>query len=594
MSKPHGIIVFGANGSGKTTLGRELARILGFKHMDHEVYAFAESETPYLKERSCDEQIKLMLADIEESRGFVISAVTGDFGEEIESLYDLAVYIEAPLELRIERIKQREIDKFGGRVLEGGDLFEQRQKFLDFVVTRPLSKIEQWAKSFSCSVICVDGAEDYMKTVADIANRLYPVITHYDSIIDEINDPAQYKVIDPVDDAKPLKEYMNKWDGKPFINAMQLTPDKSVLEIGVGTGRLAVRVCEKCGNFTGIDISPKTVERAKQNLRSFPNAKVVYGDFLTYLFDQTFDVVYLSLTFMHIQDKLAAIRKIADILNFDGRFVLSIDKNQQTEIDYGTRKVPVFPDTPEETALLIIKAGLIIESQFETEFAFIFVAKKEKREPILCPNCGAITKDDILIYNESLRKQNLSISPILPVCRNCDAEVSIHHKCDGGNIIIINGTSGSGKSTVAEILADRGYLAIDGDCAIQAVRHKKGTKQYEWDELINEIVCEIDVLSLFGKNIVISHVVLPEDMDKYIDIFESHNMNYKFFLLKPEYQTAVDRCQTRTCHTSVTPEYWIKHFNDLLNFDERVVVVDNTNMSASQTADWILKMGGIA
>ncbi len=525
MINPHGIVIFGANGSGKTTLGRELAQILGFKHMDHETYAFEKSEIPYTNERSRDEQIKLMLTDIGKSCGFVLSAVTGDFGSEIESLYDLAVHIEAPLELRIERVKQRDIEKFGDRINEGGDMYDGHQKFIEFATSRPLSKIEKWTETLSCPVIRVDGTTDYKKTAADIANRLYPVITYYDSIIDEINDPAQNKIIDPVDDAKPLKEYMNKWDGEPFLESLQLTPDKSVLEIGVGTGRLAVRVCKKCGNFTGIDISPKTVDRAKQNLRSFPNAKVVYGDFLTYLFDQTFDVIYSSLTFMHIQDKLAAIRKVADILNFGGRFVLSIDKNQQTEIDYGTRKVLVFPDKPEETALLIIEAGLIIENQFETEFAYVFVARKEKREPILCPNCGTITKDDILIYNESLRKQNLSISPILPVCRNCDAEVSVHHKCDGGNIIAINGTSGSGKSTVAEILADRGYLAIDGDCAIQAVRHKKGTKQYEWDELINEIVCEIDVLSLFGKNIVISHVVLPEDMDKYIDIFESRNMN---------------------------------------------------------------------
>lgn len=34
MSKPHGIIVFGANGSGKSTIARELANILNFKHGD--------------------------------------------------------------------------------------------------------------------------------------------------------------------------------------------------------------------------------------------------------------------------------------------------------------------------------------------------------------------------------------------------------------------------------------------------------------------------------------------------------------------------------------------------------------------------------
>ena len=40
MNQPHGIVIFGANGSGKTTLGRELAHMFGFKHIDHEDYAF--------------------------------------------------------------------------------------------------------------------------------------------------------------------------------------------------------------------------------------------------------------------------------------------------------------------------------------------------------------------------------------------------------------------------------------------------------------------------------------------------------------------------------------------------------------------------
>ena len=209
---------------------------------------------------------------------------------------------------------------------------------------------------------------------------------------------------------------------------------------------------------------------------------------------------------------------------------------------------------------------------------------------ITCPNCGSLTKDDILIYSENLRKQSFSMSPVLPTCKRCAAEVTITHKCGSGNIIVLNGTSGSGKSTIAEILSEKGFLAIDGDCAIQVVRYKKGIKQYEWEELINEIACEIDILSLLGENIVLSHVILPEDFDKYIAIFESRNLKYAFYLLKPEYETAVERCQTRTCHTSITPEYWIKHFYELLKFEKGVTVVNNTNMSAEETADYILKL----
>ncbi len=191
---------------------------------------------------------------------------------------------------------------------------------------------------------------------------------HYDALIDENNDP--------VHDPAQLKEHMNKWDGQAFIDEMQLSTDKNILEIGVGTGRLALKVCGECAHFMGIDLSPKTIERAKENLACFYNAELICGDFLTYTFGKRFDIIYSSLTFMHIRDKRGAIEKVADLLNKNGRFVLSITKNQSTEIDFGNRKLTVYPDNPQEIFRLIKQVGLSLEKKFETEFATITVAQK--------------------------------------------------------------------------------------------------------------------------------------------------------------------------------------------------------------------------
>jgi gluconate kinase len=209
---------------------------------------------------------------------------------------------------------------------------------------------------------------------------------------------------------------------------------------------------------------------------------------------------------------------------------------------------------------------------------------------IKCPNCGNLTKEQIELYNQNLRKQNFTHIPILPTCKFCHSVVEISHKCLRGNVIVLTGTCGSGKSTVAEILVQKGFLAIDGDCAIQSAKFKRNGESVDYREALNEISYEIDVLSMFSQNLVLAVVVHPDDVQKYKEMLKTKNLKYKFILLKPSFQAALARCQTRTCHKSITPEYWINYFYDLLQYDDEVEIVDNTNMTAEETAEYIIRL----
>lgn len=194
-------------------------------------------------------------------------------------------------------------------------------------------------------------------------------IDHYDLLIDEGFDFRK--------GSARLQDYMDKWDGQAFIDEIQLTGKDSVLEIGVGTGRLAIKICSKCSCFTGIDISPKTVKRAKENLVEYKNIELICADFMEYDFKSQFDIIYSSLTFMHIENKLNAINKIASLLKAGGTFILSIDNNPSNVIDYGTRKIEIYPDNADDIYEFVKDANLTMIKQFTTEFASIFVAKKE-------------------------------------------------------------------------------------------------------------------------------------------------------------------------------------------------------------------------
>lgn len=196
------------------------------------------------------------------------------------------------------------------------------------------------------------------------------VKAYYDKLIEEGNDPVL--------DLEPLRAYMDKWDGPQFMEMLSLAPHKDILEIGVGTGRLAVKTAPFCRSFMGIDLSAKTVEQARKHLKSFLNVNLICDDFMKHSFHCIFDVIYSSLTFMHFEDKLSVMKKIAGLLKPGGRFVLSIDKNPTDTLTCYDQKISVYPDSSEKIATCIHLAQMSLLRQEETEFAWLFCAVLSK------------------------------------------------------------------------------------------------------------------------------------------------------------------------------------------------------------------------
>ena len=170
----HKIIVCGGNGAGKSTLGRALAERLGYPFLDIESYYFPHRQTayPYDKARTDEEAGALLLADMKALNRFVLAAVKGSYGKEVESLFTCAVLIQAPKALRLERVKQRTLDTFGKRALPGGDLYKKEKQFFDMVNQRSGQETEQWLKQMRLPVIAVDGTRPIPCLVESVVQQL--------------------------------------------------------------------------------------------------------------------------------------------------------------------------------------------------------------------------------------------------------------------------------------------------------------------------------------------------------------------------------------------------------------------------------------
>ncbi len=157
----HKILICGGNGAGKSTLARALAKASGYKWMDTEDYFFPNSGNGYAYEqpRKKEEVAALLLADLKRYENFIFTSVVADFGDEALSRFTQAVLVSVPKALRMRRVRERSFQKFGGRMLPGGDLYEQEEGFFRMVEARPQEQAETWLESLSLPAIRVDGTK---------------------------------------------------------------------------------------------------------------------------------------------------------------------------------------------------------------------------------------------------------------------------------------------------------------------------------------------------------------------------------------------------------------------------------------------------
>lgn len=162
------IHIFGASGSGTTTLAKKICESLGYFFMDTDDYFWLPTNPKYTQKRPYEERLRMMKNDIENAENVVISGSLTDWGDELIQLFTLAVRLETSQEIRIERLKIREREKFGNRLDPDGDMYQQHQKFLEWaklydtgsLKMRSKIKHDEWQKSLHCKLILLDGAAD--------------------------------------------------------------------------------------------------------------------------------------------------------------------------------------------------------------------------------------------------------------------------------------------------------------------------------------------------------------------------------------------------------------------------------------------------
>lgn len=157
----HHIHIFGASGSGTTSIAKAASGELSYLHFDSDDYFWLPTENPFTVERSEDERVGMMRKDLSGNTDWVLSGSVVGWADILIPYFDLVVFVYVHQDLRIERLKKRERERYGDAILPGGNQYEKTQAFLDWAAKydsgtrngRSLIKHEALLKNIKCPVV---------------------------------------------------------------------------------------------------------------------------------------------------------------------------------------------------------------------------------------------------------------------------------------------------------------------------------------------------------------------------------------------------------------------------------------------------------
>ena len=173
---PGGIMIIGPSASGKTTLGKKVAEVLGFPYFDVDDFIW-RFDTPelYTVMYSLEVKISRLQNAIAPYEHFVMDGSMSSFHQAFDDSFEMMVFLYVDPDIRVHRANERAIQRFGNRVLEGGDMYESNQEFLRKIRkyetdgSPNLTEQKAWMESLSCKKLELDGTEPIEKNALIIA-----------------------------------------------------------------------------------------------------------------------------------------------------------------------------------------------------------------------------------------------------------------------------------------------------------------------------------------------------------------------------------------------------------------------------------------
>lgn len=171
------IHIIGAAGSGTSTLGTALSKGLPYTLLDTDNYFWI---TKFTEQRQVSERREMLEKDLIRYENLILSGAICGWGDNLKQYFDLVIFLWIPQDIRLERLQQREFQRYGDEALAGGIKYEQSRTFLEWAAlyddagmeVRSKKLHEYWMSDLKCPILRIEGDYSVNERVKLVQNYL--------------------------------------------------------------------------------------------------------------------------------------------------------------------------------------------------------------------------------------------------------------------------------------------------------------------------------------------------------------------------------------------------------------------------------------
>lgn len=157
------INIFGASGSGVTTLGKTLSERLDYPYFDSDHYFWFPSDPPFTNRRPPEERNAMINSEMAGNENWILGGSVINWNNNWR--FDLSVFLYIPPAIRIWRLQQRELERYGDIIYTDRERNKLYNEFIDWargydeLITnsRSLHSHKNWMNKLTTPLLIIEG-----------------------------------------------------------------------------------------------------------------------------------------------------------------------------------------------------------------------------------------------------------------------------------------------------------------------------------------------------------------------------------------------------------------------------------------------------